>query len=63
MTDAQIKAELKHFEDKIFDMKASEAYEVKEELDAFVEKYKVTAEQMMDFAISGAGELLYMMTC
>ena len=44
-------------------MKASEAYEVKEELDAFVEKYKVTAEQMMDFAISGAGELLYMMTC
>ena len=63
MTEEEIQRELKRFEERIFHMKASEAYDVKNELDAFIEKYNITAKQMNEFTVSGAGELLYMMTC
>ena len=63
MTDHEIKAELKRFEKRIFSMKSSEAQKVKQELDAFIKENGVTAEQMQEFAESGAGEVLYMLTC
>jgi hypothetical protein len=44
-------------------MKSSEAQGVKKQLDAFVKENNVTAEQMQEFAESGAGETLYMLTC
>jgi hypothetical protein len=63
MTDFEIRERLKKFEDTIFSMKASEAQDVKKQLDAFVKENSVTAEQMQEFAESGAGETLYMLTC
>ena len=62
MTDIEIREALKRFEERIFHMKASEAETIKAELEAFVKKYNVTTEQSMEFAESGAGELLYMLT-
>ena len=63
MTNQEIKKELKVFERRIFNMKAAEAMRIKEELDAFIKANGVTADQMMEFAQSGAGEELYMCTC
>ena len=44
-------------------MSISEAFDIKEQLDAFVSQNNVTSEQMQEFAESGAGEELYMLTC
>jgi len=62
MNDSEIKEELKKYEKRIFNMRSSEAFEVKEQLERFIKEHHVTPEQMMEFAISGAGELLYMLT-
>lgn len=63
MTDYEIKEELKRFQKRIFNMKASEAYDVKRQLDSFILDNNVTVEQMREFEESGAGEELYMLTC
>lgn len=63
MTDREIRERLKMFEKTIFSMKSSEAQGVKKQFDAFVKENNVTAEQMQEFAESGAGETLYMLTC
>ncbi|MBR3207478.1 MAG: hypothetical protein IKF58_13855 [Bacillus sp. (in: Bacteria)] len=62
MTDSEIKKELKKYEKRIFSMHSSEAFEVKEQLEHFIEDNHVTPKQMMEFARSGAGETLYMLT-
>ena len=63
MTDNEIRKKLKWFEKRIFSMSISEAFDIKEQLDAFVSQNNVTPEQMQEFAESGAGETLYMLTC
>ncbi|MBQ9708320.1 MAG: hypothetical protein IJV66_03950 [Firmicutes bacterium] len=63
MTDNEIRKKLKWFEKRIFSMSISEAFDIKEQLDAFVSQNNVTPEQMQEFAESGAGEELYMLTC
>ena len=63
MTELEIKNELKRFAQRIFSCDPSEAMTIKKELDDFVEEHNLTADQMMEFAESGAGEMLNMMTC
>ena len=64
MTDREIREKLREFSDRIImEMKSEDAYEVKKELDKFIEENNVTPEQLMEFANSGAGEMLYMLTC
>ena len=64
MTDQEIKETLREYADRIImEMKSEDAYEVKKELDKFIEENNVTPEQLMEFANSGAGEMLYMLTC
>ena len=59
----EIRKKLTWFEKRIFSMSISEAFDIKEQLDAFVSQNNVTPEQMQEFAESGAGEELYMLTC
>ena len=64
MTDQEIKEKLREYADRIImEMKSEDAYEVKKELDKFIEENNVTPEQLMEFTNSGAGEMLYMLTC
>jgi len=63
MTDKEIKTRLKEFSKAIFRMKPSEADEIKKQLDDFCNENNVTVEQLQEFAESGAGEMLYLMTC
>ena len=63
MTNMEIRQALKQFANEIFNMNASQAGDVKKRLDSFIEENHVTAEQMQEFAESGAGEELYMLTC
>jgi len=64
MTDQEIREKLREYADRIImEMKSEEAYEVKKELDEFIKKYNVTTEQLEEFTDSGAGEMLYMLTC
>ncbi len=63
MTELEIKNELKRFAQRVFSCRnRSDAMLIKKELDDFIEGHIVTAQQMMEFAISGAGEMLYMLT-
>lgn len=62
MTDREIRRELMKFADKIFSMDSSEIYVVKEEYERFCKDNKVTISQLQEFAESGAGEMLRMLT-
>ena len=63
MTDRDIKKRLMAFAERIFSMRPSEALAVKHELESFIKTNNITAEQMQEFAETGAGEELYMLTC
>ena len=64
MSDQEIREKLRELSDSIImEMKSEEAYEVKKEFDEFIKKYNVTTEQLEEFTASGAGEMLYMLTC
>ena len=63
MTDLEIRQRLKQFAESIFSMDSSEAHSIKKELDSFIIDNDVTVEQMQEFAESGAGEELHMLTC
>ena len=62
MTDHEIRKQLRVFANRIFLMKSSEAFLVKKELETFIRDNAVTVEQMHEFAESGAGEELDMLT-
>ena len=64
MSEEQIQAKLKEFEEEIFfDCNSREkALDIKKRLEQFEEENNVTFEQLQLFAESGAGETLYMMT-
>ena len=62
MTDKEIREKLREFIDLVFDMDVSEAYEIKNMLNAFCKENNVTIAQMDEFAASGAGEMLYLLT-
>ena len=62
--DKEIREWLHNFANRILDtISKSNAYSLKKELDDFVKENGVTADQMQEFAESGAGEELYMFTC
>lgn len=62
--DKEIREWLRDFANRILDtISKSNAYSLKKELDDFVKENGVTADQMQEFAESGAGEELYMFTC
>ena len=64
MTDREIREKLRELSERILEeMKSEEAYEVKKEFDEFIKKYNVATEQLEEFTDSGAGEMLYMLTC
>lgn len=62
MTDREIRRELRKFAERIFTMESSEIYAVKDEYERFCADHKVTATQLREFADSGAGEMLHMLT-
>ena len=63
-TDKEIREWLRIFADRIFDtISKRNAQSLKAELDSFVKENNVTVDQMQEFAESGAGEELYMITC
>ena len=62
MSDNEILEWLLAFADEIFENATRKnGAQYKEKLDAFVKNNKVSIEQMMEFAESGAGEELYML--
>ena len=64
MTDEQIKKQLKIFQNEVFKgCKTIEAaIRLKDKMDMFCKENNVTADQLREFAESGAGEMLYMLT-
>ena len=63
MKDSEIRDELKRFSERIFNIESiSEAYVIKDEYDTFCKENCVSAEQLQEFAESGAGEMLYVLT-
>ncbi len=63
MTEKEIQAKLREFEDEIFECGSKEqALDIRRRLDLFEKENNVTFEQLQTFTQSGAGEALYMMT-
>lgn len=63
-SDKEIRKWLQDFADDVFEnANRDNAATFNMRLDIFVKDNGVTAEQMQEFAESGAGEELYMLTC
>ena len=63
MSEKEIKDRIKAFENEVFDgcRTLEEAIDVHKRLHAFIAEHNLTAEDLHDFAESGAGEMLAMM--
>jgi len=63
MKDRTIRVKLMQFADRIFSIRdIDEAQTIKKEYDKFCLDNKVSAEQLEEFAASGAGEMLHILT-
>lgn len=63
MTDREIRKELQVFANKIFHLDyIGEARAIEKDLARFCKDNNVSTKQMQEFAESGAGEMLYVLT-
>ena len=63
MNDRMVRIELRRFAERIFNIKyIDEAKLIKKEYDKFCRDNKVSSEQLTEFAASGAGEMLHVLT-
>lgn len=63
MNDRIVKIELRRFAERIFNIEyIDEAKTIKKEYDKFCHDNKVSPEQLTEFAASGAGEMLRVLT-
>lgn len=61
MTDRDIRKKLREYRDRVF-RGNEDPYKLDKEIEEFCNKNNVTSEQEYEFTISGAGEMLYMLT-